>query len=420
MFNHPVKTPSAATPIPSKLIAILSTEQLLSENKRPELIADLAQLSEFESSSFDTLCKRLLHNFANRCQRLPESTVYFSQLGGFLDHSLQRTHAAMHLFRQYLVANPEAPLTIEQQQWWYALFSASLLRGVGRLCLDYKVNRYTLKGQFLKQWEPLLETQGQVSQQVHVEFATHTDRIFRHRLTLLLARLLMPDTGFEWLVSNQKILAIWLALLEEDEMKAGALGAILDRADSIAIQNELHTLPLQQPTIRPERRAAVSSFIDHTPENIPEKERFTAVEFMRWVTQALERGKFLLNRAPILAVPGGLLICPEAFQAFSREHQHYKNWQAVRQSLMALPLYPVDQMQVSQAQHEQHSGLLVPGSLLIPETVHQLAAGASASQPTTATQLALADYPLQLSANGHWTEKAASPISQPTNKAPYG
>jgi len=418
VFNRLTKTPSTTQHPPSYLIAILSTEQLLSEKKRPELIADLAKLSEIESSSFETLCKRLILNFANRCQRLPESTIYFSQLGGFLDHSLQRTHAAMNLFRQYVVANPEEPLSIDQQLWWYALFSASLLRGIGRLCLDYKVDRYTLKGQFLKEWQPLLEPVGHVSQHYHFALQTHSDLTHRHRLTLILARQLMPDSGFEWLVSNPKVLSVWLALLEEDDVGAGALASILDRADSIVIQNELLHSPMHIIAPHTERRVHVSSFIDHTPDTSLEKERFAAMEFIRWLEQALERGKFILNRAPILSVPGGLLILPEAFEQFSKEHAHYKNWQSIRQSLMALKLYACDQAQISQTQHEQHQGLLVPGQLLIPENITHLPAGTNTPQATTATQLALADYSQRLSSTGQWTEPSVSLNSQAVNKLP--
>lgn len=406
MFNRPTTSNS-----PTNLIPILSTDQLLGEKRRPELISDLARLSGFAPVLFNTLCTRLIHHFANRCQRLPESTVYFGQLGGFLDHSLQRTHAAMNLFRQYLLTNPQDTLSTEQQQWWYALFSASVLRGIGRLCLDYKVERYSLKGQFLKQWQPLLEPLGQLGQAYQVALQTHADLAFRHRITLILARVLMPDSGFELLVSNPAVFAVWLALLEEDSVAAGALGAILDRADSIVIQEELINLPVQLIAPRTERRAPISSFIDNTPEPHGEKDKLMAIEFIRWLTNALERGQLLVNKAPILAIPGGLLILPEAFQLFSREHAHYKNWQSVRQSLMSLPLYPADQVQAASAQHEQYQGLLMPGQLLIPEKL--------SNQPS-ATQLALADYPLKLSAQGQWVKPLPQQSIQPTQQTRRG
>ena len=407
MFNRPTKTPS----IPAKLISILSVDQLLHEKNRHELITDLAQLSAFEPTLFTTTCQRLIANLTNRCQRLPESTLYFGQLGGFLDHSLQRTHAAMHLFRQYLITNPQDSLSLTQQLWWYALFSASLLKGVGRLCVEYQLERYSPKGQRLTLCEPLLESLGQVGQYYHFEFKSPLDLAFRHRLTLILARQLMPENGFEWLVSHPKVLAAWLALLEEDQEGSGALGAILDRADSIAIQNELHHLLSQMSPARPERRISISSFIDHTPEMHQDKEQLAALEFIQWLQQALEKGKFILNKPPIMYIPAGLIILPEAFELFMRENSHYKNWRSIRRNLMSLPLYPADQAQASLTPHAQQEGVLMPGHLLVPEKMPQ----------TTATKLALAAYPFQLSAAGLWNEPASpSVLINPVNKNPYG
>ena len=43
----------------------------------------------------------------------------------------------------------------------------------------------------------------------------------------------MPVSGFAWIASNPQVLAVWLALLNEDQRSAGTLGAILIRADAI-------------------------------------------------------------------------------------------------------------------------------------------------------------------------------------------
>ena len=65
----------------------------------------------------------------------------------------------------------------------------------------------------------------QVGSHYHFEFLPEGDKDLRCRLNVLLARLLMPASGFAWIISNPQVLAVWLALLSEDARSAGTLGA---------------------------------------------------------------------------------------------------------------------------------------------------------------------------------------------------
>ena len=261
MFHHSIKktTPTDVKPL-NVLTAIWSAEQLLADVKRQTIIQTIRTASEFESASFDNLCLLLMKHLADYCQRLPESTPYYAMPGGLLDHALARTQAAVQLFRQYLIPDTDDILSDEQKRWWYTLFSASLLRGISTLLLDYHIDRYTIKGHRLKQWEPLLEPFGHLNHHYWFEFKTNDDFALRRRLTLLLARRIMPDAGFAWIASNQEVLATWLALLDEDLASAGALGAILDRADAMTIQHEIMHLPIRACIPSRDRPARMATF----------------------------------------------------------------------------------------------------------------------------------------------------------------
>ena len=222
---------SQAKPL-KDLTRITPASLLLGEEKREALMGQIRELCALEEVSFDSLCLSLIHNFINHCQNLPESTSYYSQLGGVLDHALHRTEAALSLFQQFLVLDAEAELSEEQKLWQYALLSAAVLQGAGKLFVDYIVGLYDNNGQFLKTWNPLLENFTTVGSYFSYEFQEEADEEFRRRLNLLIARLLMPASGFAWISSNPKVLAIWLALLNEDTYAAGTLGAILVRADA--------------------------------------------------------------------------------------------------------------------------------------------------------------------------------------------
>lgn len=423
MFHQPTKktAPTDAKPL-SMLTAILSPEQLLSDSKRQATLTLFARTSEFEPSLFDSLCVRLIKQVSNHCQRLPESILYYALPGGLLDHALARTQAAVQLFRQYLLPDPNEALSDEQKRWWYALFSASLLRGIGTLSLDYRVDRYSMKGQPLKQWEPLLESLGNVNNHYWFELKTSDDYALRRRLTLLLARRLMPEEGFAWIASNRDVLAVWLALLDEDSTSAGALGAILDRADAVALQHELNHLPIRGYTPARDRPARIGTFVDNTPEPVAlaDKERVMALEFIRWVQQELDAGKFVLNRAPLLHFPGGLIVSGEAFKLFAKEHVSYKNWQTIQRGVLALIVHRPGEHGAAISKHEHSNGLVIAGSLGLPESFSFHDPSTGKTTKTTATALALTEYPQRLSRSGVWDVPQQPLTAQIKPKATHG
>ncbi|EEZ96552.1 conserved hypothetical protein [Legionella longbeachae D-4968] len=55
--------------------------------------------------------------------------------------------------------------------------------------------------------------------------------------------------------------------------------------------------------------------------------------------KSLDEGRIMINKAPLFMVPGGMLMCPEIYQLFVREHPEYKNWQAAKNGFLALALH---------------------------------------------------------------------------------
>lgn len=322
------------------LTRIVPAALFLAEEKRSTLLRQIREVSALEEARFDSLCLSLIHNFVNHCQSLPEtSTSYYSQQGGLVDHSLNRTEAALGLFQQYLIQEGRAELSEEQKLWQYALFSAAILQGVGKLQIDYSLELYDSNGQFLKQWNPLLDNLMSVGSHYSYEILGESDEEFRRRLNLLLARQLMPASGFAWIASNPQVLAIWLALLNEDEYSAGTLGAILIRADAIAIQRYFSQMIVRGYGSRGGRYGRVSTFAGGVPESVTEIEQQIGVEFIQWLTKSLEAGLIFINKAPLYVVPGGLLMSVEMFRLFMKEHPEYKNWQAIQNGFLSLGLH---------------------------------------------------------------------------------
>ncbi|MFC7781991.1 TraI domain-containing protein [Legionella taurinensis] len=387
MFHRPGKKGKALQARPLKdMTRVLAAEVLLAEEKRVTLLNQIKDTLALDSTRFETLCQALMNHFVNHCQNLPEtSNSYYSQPGGFLDHALNRTEAALNLFKQFILLDGAAELSEEQKLWQYTLFSAALLQGIGKLQIDLKVELFDNNGLFLKQWNPLLESLAAVGSHYVYEFLKESDVEFRRRLNLLLATRLMPATGFAWIASNPQVLAIWLALLNEDHYAAGTLGAILIRADAIAIQRYFNQLMARNYGSRGGNRyGRVSTFAGGVPESISNMEQQLGLEFIQWLTKSLESGRIMINKAPLLMVPGGLLMSPDIFKLFVREHPEFKNWQAIQNGFLSLGLHRAgpDGQVVSRFEQlnnqQMHSGIVFADyAIALPAevSVHSLQSG---------------------------------------------
>lgn len=413
MFHRPKSSAQAESKPLSTLTPILSAEQLLAEAKRQRMLEAIADTGKFERTHYEHIASSLIQQVAYHYQRIPEGSLYFSGPGGLLDHALSRTQAATKLLREYLLPPPSSLLSDDQQRWWYALFSASLLRGIGTLCVERRIHRYSMKGQFLKTWEPLFESIGQINHHYLHEFGTREDPDMKRRLTLLMARKLMPEQGLAWIAENKDIFAVWLALLDEDSDGARALGAILDRADSLVIQQELNDIPLKATALK-RPNVGISTFVDPAAnETSSSKEHLAGLEFLHWLQNKIETGHFLLNRAPIFSVPGGILICIEAFQLFAKEHTHYKNWNTVQQSFLSLKIHQLGVEGTAVNKYEQGEGLVTKHSIVLPETLTLKNTKTGELQKTTATALAIGQQGMHISSKGEWILEPSVPHSSP-------
>jgi len=317
-----------------------SAEQMLAEDKRNLLLQQIQENCALETERFNSLCLTVINNLINHCQSLPDSSnSYYSQQGGLLDYALNRTDAALGLFKEYVVLDEKEVFSEEQKLWQYALLTAAVLQGIGKLHIDYEVDIYDNNGQFLKPWNPLLENLVLTGSHYSYSFQKNADETFRRRLNLLLARTLMPASGFAWIASNPQVLATWLALLNEDPHSAGTLGAILIRADALAIQRYLNQLAAKKQSYRAGIYGRSGTFTGGTPEKITEIEQQIGIEFIQWLANSLTSGLIMINKAPLLMVPGGMLMCPDIFKYFVRAHPEYKNLQAIQNGFLALNLH---------------------------------------------------------------------------------
>jgi integrating conjugative element relaxase (TIGR03760 family) len=353
-YRYGKKEKSSSNKSLKDLTRIIAAPVLLAEEKRSVLMLHLRNLCALEEVRFDELCLSLVVNLVDHCQGLPEtSTSFYSQQGGLLDYALNRTEAALELFQQYLIQENGAGLSEEQKLWQYALFSAGILQGMGKLQINYTIKIYDSEGQFLKQWNPLLENLVSVGHYYSYELQHDSDEEFHRRLNLLIARLLMPQSGFNWIASNPQVLAVWLALLNEDPYEARTLGTILDRGKGLAFQRYFDEM--SKPYSSRGSRYG-KTFAGGGGKSIAEIEQLIGVEFVQWLRKYLLDHSIMINKAPLFMVPGGLLISVELFKSFAREHHpEYKNWQVVQKGFLSLGLHRLGPDKTVNSRFEQSS-----------------------------------------------------------------
>lgn len=323
----------------TNLIQVLSVDTLLKEHKYQLLLGRIQSLMALDKNAFESLCTALMRQLLAYCEALPESSGrYYAERGGIFEYALQRTEAALSLFTSYTLTEEQKGLSEEQRCWQYALFSASMLYGIGKLYLDYHLAFYDSNGSHLLDWNPLL---GPLVSQGHYYrcAVSHESNVtFRSRLNILFANQLMPVAGFELLASNRPVFEAWLALLHEDLQGAGVLGAILSHADQIALQRAIERILLEKGEIK---SRSFKTFESIEKESVKELSQHIGLTFIEWMKGEIEKGEMTFNKAPLPLVTEGLVMGDELFKWFVREHPNYKNWQAVRQGFLSLGLHDI-------------------------------------------------------------------------------
>ncbi len=322
------------------LLSILSAEQLLADDKRQEILNKFPEQLSLSKENFASLCVPLINRFTEFVQQLPSTRhSYYAYEGGMLDHALNRTSIALRLCRSYFhpSGREEAPLTQPQTLWAYALFSAGLLTGLGRVLSDLNVDLFDKEAKLVKHWSPFEGSMLSHGTQYRYDFENIYPDTFRRSATKLLARQLMPKAGFQWLASDTNVLSIWLAILDEDERSAGTLGPILWRADAFALQFYFDEFRQRLEAIHKRDDSSYVTKQTAFSEDALSDEQLDSeagVDFIKWLKDQIEKDRFEVGK-DIPIVEDGLLVPDEVVDAFIKDNAKHKSGKAVLTSLAA-------------------------------------------------------------------------------------
>lgn len=275
------------------LLPVLNAEELLFSARHKGLLRQIHDLAELPPDVFDASYGVLMTRFMEFVQVLPHKTNGI--LGSLLNYGLAR---AVAVFQKYCQLRKEYATPLLK----FAVFSAALLKDVGRVVSNQRIVMTDEHGEFHEDWNPFSGSMvGQCEFYKLYPIAASYLRI-ELEITPLFARQLIPNDAFLWLSSDLSVFSDWLAaLLGEEGVGSKEITwilGILRREDIIAVLTTLDSASVD------------TSFSDATEYG---------EAFYTWLKAGIEKGDIAVNSddASVHVVPEGVLVEKKLFKQFA-------------------------------------------------------------------------------------------------------
>jgi hypothetical protein len=288
------------------LYPVFDAERLLhTDSARHHFTQKISRYANLEGVVYQELYAKTLAQFAECVQALPSQQG--SKPGSLLDHSIERATAALRSYRQVTSAKASAGGSSDFSDICaYTLFTAALFQDIGKVISQQVVMISDIDGKHIKEWNPFEGSLLAVKAH-HYKCRTLDDRwiALGKAASPLLAEKNMSTFGFEWIASDPKMLALWIAILTGDDEREKELLQFMQLPyhwfRDIPIQD--HLVDLEFDATRPLQTAL-------------------AEEFLAWLKKQLESERLLANteKAEVHGLAdGGLLIGAELLKKYCNE-----------------------------------------------------------------------------------------------------
>ncbi len=300
------KTPRQKPYTDKSLFEVLPANQLLSTDLHKKILKKLQIVVGVPDEYYQALYVPLINAFAEYAQLIP--AIVGGPLGSMLNYGLARSYFAVDHFKNN---NPE----LQNHLHTYMLFSAFLLKDIGRLACGRFINICTGTGEYLSTWRPFESSmlfQGEYYR-IRDKFSDIPD--LYKRLTPILAQKLMPGIGFLWIAESEDTLDLWFALMEDLGEELPHYGMIYEVAQTYAVEyfsGPEFLLPLE---VREAR------------------ELMHGENFFEWLKHQLATGELTVNHDDSLVheVDKGLLIDVDALEERYEKYNGEKINKAIKE-----------------------------------------------------------------------------------------
>lgn len=301
---------------------VLSAEALLATEKRQLHIKNIKSLLNLPPKLYDSLYHRVIQQFAEFSQNLPETRYgTFANAGGFLDHGLERAARALSLCLTYFFPQEKTFQNVSSQEalWLYAVFTAALLLDIGKIGVKFEVELCNKDGSIIKEWLPYTGPMVGQAKFYRYDYIKRNLDNLKRLITGLIARQILdqpnetPGTsGFDWIASNHDVLETWLTILQgERRLPMTSFMSMIPLAEAQIIEHYLNNQELPQRTTHPGE-------IPLSKEEKVSEKLDLGEEFLQWVRDKLATETITPNeeKSAIQVVEEGVLIDPKLIQDF--------------------------------------------------------------------------------------------------------
>ena len=223
---------------PGFRLPVFPSSSLLVGTRHQFFLRQLEELSALSPELFDALYRSFIYRFVEFVQVLPVQTN--GPLGELMNEGLVRGFNSLHqLILRHADISP-----LER----YAVFTAATLLNVANVVVNQKIFVTDEEGSTTRIWQPfegsLLE--GKKADYYKIIPLSSAYQRMNVAITPLLARQLLPESGFLWIAEDLRIFADWLDALRGDAAQGGRLVHVIQWVKEHLLETglPLDSLPL--------------------------------------------------------------------------------------------------------------------------------------------------------------------------------
>jgi hypothetical protein len=281
--------------------SVAKADTLLANPYFPHLIQKIKGRCGIKDQHYEALYEKLVPDFAAFVQLIPLEPK--GKPGTLLTYSLER--AANALDNYYQENKKEFDI-----RFAYAVFTAALFQNIGKVMGQQKITICDKAGEYIEDWLPHIAPMS-VGGYYRLWFLDDQWSVVSKYSSLLLARQIMPVTGFNWISEDLPVYKMWLeALVGEGNEDENKLLKYLEMVDPGGANGK------KLPTL---------IFKPEYPKTTAEGE-----EFLDWLIDGLDNGSITTNQSDsmvyILGTGEVFLVTPLIFNEFLRQHPSNLSW----------------------------------------------------------------------------------------------
>ena len=315
---------------------VLQAKDLFKRSGYVDAIEAIKKKVELKEDPFSQLYQPLLEGYAQFVQHLV--TPRDKRDMHMMTRSLRRAYGLLvSSAKDVRIAATSKGRSFDPDRLIYAMFSAAMLHGIGRICQDRRVVLCDDKGYYLKNWSPHAGSMGDGFYKVRSVVSQPEALV--EALHILYAKVIMPDVGLSWLLEDPSLYLMWVQALSDFNGGFSDLdiGFDLDGLERIVEQE----IDLQHDDV---------SFI---PE-----ETLAGEQFWAWLKERLKQDSSLINQdgSGLHHVSEGLLLEAEnVFSEFCKTNaSSYRDWTIIAGQFNHLGL---TRLSGAGLQYEQYVGV---------------------------------------------------------------